>query len=63
MALWVEATNIFTDAQDVADYRVQVGINHRVIWEGTILNHEREQGAAVLLHSIADAMSGFREGE
>jgi hypothetical protein len=63
MALWVTAQNVFTDKNDVADYKVKVGINAKLIWEGTILSHERNQGAAALLHTIADAMGGFRAGE
>jgi hypothetical protein len=54
--LVVEALNIFTDKNDVADYEVKVKINRTTIFQGIIQGHERGLGAGELLRSIADSL-------
>lgn len=39
----------------VSDYRGQVRINDRVIWEGRVEGHTREDGWPALLRMLADA--------
>jgi hypothetical protein len=51
--LIVEALNIFTDKDDVADYDVRVRINTAEIWRGPVLNHRRKDGWHQLLRKIA----------
>lgn len=41
-----------------SDYEVWVGINTKRIWDGTITSHVRDDGASVLLRTIADRMEG-----
>lgn len=60
MSLILIARNIGPDLareDGTADYDVEVSINRKsYIWAGQINGHIREQGAAVLLRKIADAI-------
>jgi hypothetical protein len=44
-----------------ADYVAWVGINHVMIWTGTVNGHVRAKGAAALLHMIADRMDRMED--
>lgn len=46
-----------------SDYHVSVFINRRTLWEGTVKNHIRAQGASVLLRLIADAMDAHPQSK
>lgn len=50
-------------ADGTSDYEVQVSINERPIYQGSIRNHVREEGASVLLRHIADAMDAHPRSE
>ena len=54
--LWLRARNVYTDIHDQADYTISVGVNDTPIWNGTILKHPRQDGAAALLRRIAERM-------
>lgn len=45
---------ILARADGTADYDVWVGINHHLIWRGSVNGHQRAKGAATLLRLIAD---------
>lgn len=52
--LIVTAQNI-GGANNICDYRVQVRINNRVIFETIVEGYDREQGWPSLVHAIARA--------
>jgi hypothetical protein len=59
--LIVEALNIFTDKNDIADYDVRVRVNMMEIWRGPVLNHRRQDGWHQLLRKIAQAYEDDHE--
>lgn len=46
-----------------ADYDVQVNINEKCLWRGSVNGYLREQGAAMLLRVIADKMAAATQVE
>jgi hypothetical protein len=55
--------NVFTDEHDIADYHFQLYINLERIAAGSVLEHQRKDGAAALLRRVADEMESWpKEG-
>ena len=46
----------FLGRMGTADYDAWVGINHHMIWKGSVNGHVRSDGGAKLLRLIADRM-------
>jgi hypothetical protein len=42
-----------------SDYEVWVGVNHHMIWRGSVNGHSRDAGAAALLRLIAAKMDAM----
>jgi len=52
--LILTAQNVSRDSGNtVADYEVKVRVNEKIIWEGKVSNHVREDGWAQLIRRIA----------
>lgn len=51
--LIVLAHNDGTGTNEAANYNVEVRVNERIIWKGSIRKHDRRQGWPKLLKQIA----------
>lgn len=59
--LWLKVVNIFTDADDVADYRWEAGVNDKLLGEGRVLEHRRAEGAGALIRKIGTKLEKMQK--
>ena len=52
--LTLNIQNVHTEADDVADYRIDVMVETTIIWRGVVKRHYRPEGWTRLLRRVAD---------
>jgi hypothetical protein len=60
--LTIRLRNDGTGSNDHANYDAVVRVNERVIWQGRVEGHDRDQGWPALLRQLADAADKAERG-